>query len=349
MLTAHLLDYLCLSTDASQVAFHFCRFDHAESTGIKMVLRNLLRQLLEPLQLDINEKDLDSQMLDREDIVRAMLGELPLKRTYILIIDGLDECENRTLRELLGLLRILIKGPEHTFKIFYSCGNDLEDVVRQALVPQFQLHMMEDIREMEEYVLSSLESCLEQGDLSVQEPALVLRIKDALVGAADGMYLWVSLQIQTLCSLTSDKEITKALMDLPKDLPETYRRILLRIKAKGAPLEVIKRMYKVVLAARRPLDINELRECLKIAPGSTTWNISSLINDMRRTISSGGSLLAMNEETDTVHLAHHSVAKFFELNRDPHTAELCFDSKSAESLLGAICITYVSREYSRPQ
>jgi hypothetical protein len=43
-----------------------------------------------------------------------------------------------------------------------------------------------------------------------------------------GRFLWVSLQLDSICSETCDDDIRRAIETLPRDLTETFSRILKR-------------------------------------------------------------------------------------------------------------------------
>lgn len=67
------------------------------------------------------------------------------------------------------------------------------------------------------------------------------------------MFLWVCLQINSICDATTDEAIHDALKDLPRDLPETYRRILCRYADSEVSLQ--KRIFTFIVVALRPLNV----------------------------------------------------------------------------------------------
>ncbi|KAL8325300.1 hypothetical protein RB597_008523 [Gaeumannomyces tritici] len=140
------------------------------------------------------------------------------------------------------------------------------------------------------------------------EPGLILEIQDALVRGAHGMFLWVALQIESLCSAKTDEAIRQALADLPKDLPSTFSRILQKWEPFGKDYQ--QKTLKLVIAARHPLTTDELREALSVNPGNTDWNPAQLLNDVYSALAYCGSLVTVDEEDFTVRLVHHSVKQF---------------------------------------
>lgn len=161
----------------------------------------------------------------------------------------------------------------------------------------------------------------------------------------------MTFQIDSICRENTDNGILKALEDLPKDLPTTYRRILRRLRDSGStdpPLG--KKIFEIVSAARRPLDLEELREAISIEPGNTNWNASMLVNDMEKSLGCCGSLVAIDEELSTVHFAHSSVKQHLETFPDEvDVSEYHIVPKTANLVLGEIVVTYLNLDVLQQQ
>ena len=65
--------------------------------------------------------------------------------------------------------------------------------------------------------------------LKTKNPALRSMIFNRLTDFTDGVFLWVELQLNTLCRQRSDEDVEKVLSDLPKDLGATYARLAAQI------------------------------------------------------------------------------------------------------------------------
>lgn len=105
--------------------------------------------------------------------------------------------------------------------------------------------------EIESFIETELEMCIKTGKLVLGDPRLILEIQDALLKGSQGMFLWTALQIDTLCDMETDEAICEALKDLPKDLSETFARILRRSKKSGKSYQ--KTILELVMVARHPL------------------------------------------------------------------------------------------------
>ncbi|KAI4149948.1 MAG: hypothetical protein LQ340_004349 [Diploschistes diacapsis] len=167
--------------------------------------------------------------------------------------------------------------------------------------------------------------------------------------------LWVFFQTRAVCAQASDRHILNALDDLPKDLPETFARILRRLSASNLwTSEGYRKMFAIISAALRPLNFVELREALSVEPGDIHWEPGALIHDMQKAIDSCRGLLISDEEHLTVHFTHHSVKKYIttsakSLTLSTSEQRLLVHQDVAEILCGQICLTYLNFDFFERQ
>ena len=152
-------------------------------------------------------------------------------------------------------------------------------------------------------------------------------------------------QIDSICSQKTDAAILEALEDLPKDLPETFDRILQKLqRSNTADPHFCRKTFGLVAAAQRSLTLGELREAAGVEPGNTAWDASKPVNDMFRSLlNSCGSLIAVDEEHRTVHFTHHGVKTY--LLSNPTNSDLRkyhINIKEADVSLGKIAVTYLN-------
>lgn len=96
-----------------------------------------------------------------------------------------------------------------------------------------------------------------------------------------------------------DSNIRETIKKLPKDLPETYNRILSQIVHSGHA-KLAKKIFLWVAAARRPMIIEELREAIAVKPHQRYSDPESFVNDMSQIVSWCGNLIVMDEEDNAV-------------------------------------------------
>ena len=157
-------------------------------------------------------------------------------------------------------------------------------------------------------------------------------------------FLWVAFQIDSICALNTDHEIINSLKDLPKGLPETFRRILHRLQHLTlADPSLGRKIFEMVAAAQRPLTLDELGEAISITPGDTSWDRSKLINDVLRSLECCGSFLIVDEELSTVQFAHSSAKEHLLTEpTDLDVRQYHMSLSSADVHLGKIAVTYLN-------
>ena len=157
-------------------------------------------------------------------------------------------------------------------------------------------------------------------------------------------FLWVKFQVDDLCDAESDAEIKRVLNDLPKDLSETYARLLGRITGSQRQ-ELAKRMFKWIICARRPLHVEELREAIAFTLNDRFFDREKLPTDMPRLIRGCGNLVVIDEDTQQVQLAHYTVQQYI-LLEEQTSQGACrsyhFTYSDANTAIGEVCVAYLS-------
>ncbi|RYP15273.1 hypothetical protein DL767_010342 [Monosporascus sp. MG133] len=303
VLLANIVDDLHLHVQSAKcpVAYFFCRHDISESLKARTVICSLARQLLRPIpDLTMVEQLIDktASVLDFEGILKFLRCALPPDFKAYIVLDGLDECHDLQRPILIQQLRKL--QAEFALLICVSFRLEADNALRLGS-EQFAKHstiaIPEDNPDIGSFISAELERCIESRKLTIGDPTLILEIEDALLQGAQGMFLWVALQIESLCAAKTDEAIRQALADLPKDLPETFSRILQRSGESGKHYQM--RTFELVTAAHRPLTTEELRESLSVVPGHAVWNPARLLNDVYSALACCGSLVTVDEEEST--------------------------------------------------
>ena len=168
-----------------------------------------------------------------------------------------------------------------------------------------------------------------------------------------GRFLWVHFQLRTICAQKSDANIITALDNLPRDLPQTYERIL-SANTEADDIDICKRIFLWVATAKRPLTLDELREAIGIEPLQQNWDSSRFVNDMSQAITCCGSLTFVEEEHQAVHFTHYSVKQYL-LSKaiGASLRPYYMDLERCNAVVGTVCVTYLnfgifSRQVARP-
>lgn len=128
---------------------------------------------------------------------------------------------------------------------------------------------------------------------------------------------------------------------MPKGLHALFSRILEKANVTGPAFQ--NRLLKILVAAQRPLTVDELREALSIVPADATWRPQQQINNIANALTSCGSLVTVDEEEATVRFVHQSVPQFLiQSTNDNKPSEYHFNSHQASLELGQLLVTYLS-------
>ena len=121
---------------------------------------------------------------------------------------------------------------------------------------------------------------------------------------------WVRCQLDTINRCTTEKAIESALTTLPKDINETYERILLKILGEGEEIaSTAEKILTWLVGAMRPLELSELEEAIMIEPGMAELNTSSRLIDSSDILTICGSLVEEFSDWNglRVRLSHYTV------------------------------------------
>lgn len=237
-------------------------------------------------------------------------------RQIIVIIDALDECSevtrNRFIdllvstfpqmidsRKLLGRLKIIVTsrpwpGIETRFR-YLSCVRLRGENETSSLS-----------RDIEMMVQAKVSKLRVEGTIT---PEACSTLETKLAQGADRTFLWASLVLETISKLPSRKlsAVKSTLEDTPSDLDQLYETALLDVEDHVA----VTRMLQIVLAATRPLTLDEINMAMCIS--STHRTVQDLLQDlepdMEYTVKQlGGFFLRIINLT--VHLVHQTARDF---------------------------------------
>ena len=155
-------------------------------------------------------------------------------------------------------------------------------------------------------------------------------------------FLWVTFQIQELCSQHCDDDIRRAIGNLPKGLTQTFNRALDRIISLEKT-SIARDVFVWAIAGRRPLTLEEFREVVGIEIGQPSSRPERHVNGIHRLTAWCANLVEVDEEEKTVHLVHHCVLKFLlHQASEPRFTQFHFDMDVADHYAGEICVTYLN-------
>lgn len=142
--------------------------------------------------------------------------------------------------------------------------------------------------------------------------------------------------------------LRNTISNFPKDLNETYERILAKVfqSSRNDDMRtVLVRVFRWVLGARRPLTVAELEEAVALEKNDNYLRFDRVAsNSGERLIANCGNLVILNENDSTVAFAHHTVQQYLcsMPSNHPFLVEDVLSLKHANHEIGQICLAYLS-------
>jgi Cdc6-like AAA superfamily ATPase len=195
VLVSNIVAHLHVARNQSDIiSYYFCQPDLPESLRARNILGSLARQVLD-IQIEHAKDDLlvslhhNSQELDAADVIDFLIPHLEDDKTYYVIIDGIDDCERGDIQEISRLLSRLCGSRVMDLKVLCSGRPELEKELFRIHKPRYKLNLTERHTgpDIEQYIATTLDQCLEVDQLKLSDPTLVLTIAKALQEGSDGM------------------------------------------------------------------------------------------------------------------------------------------------------------------
>ncbi|EXK76369.1 hypothetical protein FOQG_18887 [Fusarium oxysporum f. sp. raphani 54005] len=344
VLSVTILDHLLQIDTHTTLAFFF-DFNDAR----KQKLEDLLRSLAVQLYHTGNEtaRRLDSLFTSHDDgrrqpdttALSAYIDTMiRITGKVFVIIDALDECTTR--EELLHWIRglassnaqILVTGrPEAEFQGEIPRSFDERNCVlldKKAVNADIRSYVNVTLEQKPDFV----DKKLSQGILD--------EIRDKIGDGADGMFRWAACQLESLARCLSPKAIKAALGSLPRDLNETYYRMLHNIPSDYKSGAI--RLLQFLVYAKRPLSLSEAIEVLatQIDQEPRGFDVDGRLCQKADVLRYCPSLVIIAKVTryaetiEELHLAHFSVKEYL-------LKQAQFDLESASNVITRTCLTYL--------
>lgn len=136
--------------------------------------------------------------------------------------------------------------------------------------------------------------------------------------------------------------IRETLRNLPEGLGETYRRILIKISESPSKAKLAQKVFKWATVAKRPLNVEELKEAVAIEPGDKSWDEAKFPHEDLMFESCRG-LIIKDEDDGTAHFAHHTVRQYLTGGLTTKVDPLFEISVAdADLLAGQACVAYLT-------
>lgn len=245
-----------------------------------------------------------TQPLDYSDCVEILI-EISKLMPITIVLDALDECDQDKSPTLVKHLKEIIRQSSHHVNVFISTRSfpAIENDLKAG--PSIGVTAERNGNDVREFIETTLDNRIRDKELlnGVVPPDLREKIKDTLTSRARNMFLYASLLLNQLCDKnhTNDAESIRTKLDeLPKDLREMYKRIMVEVhddkNNSRRSCRLAQDTFKWLLYAQRPLEYRSLLEAIS-PPGRKA--------DLEETLDACRTLVV--KEEDTIKFAHYSV------------------------------------------
>ncbi|KAG9849172.1 Pfs, NACHT and ankyrin domain protein, partial [Aureobasidium melanogenum] len=355
-------------TTGTAVVYFFFSFTDESKQKLDYMLRSLIFQLvgwnqstkahLLKLFGDSHNGHEQPQTKQLEEIFNRMVGEL---RDVIVVLDALDESKERH-----DLLRWITSSSNQTcrFVLTSRSERDIEKRFASWLSPNCTITLDSDLvgDDINAYIHYRLK---EEEHLS-RWRSMHGEIVNTLVGKAAGMFRWVYCQLRELSECLDKPAVRRMLQTLPKDLNETYDRILQNIPVSRVPNAI--KLLQFLTFSKRPLRLAELVDAVATEPDmEPPFDLENRISPPEAIIGYCSTLVritnarsyhfAGNHESEdwlyrsqnryrdqgeeTVQLAHFSVREYLLLgSKDPPYYD-CFETRVAHAAITRTFLAYL--------
>ncbi|KAI9150548.1 putative ankyrin-2 ankyrin [Paramyrothecium foliicola] len=306
--------------EATAVAYFFCNHADPKSHDLANILCTIASQVARQDQRAFEELEAYYRKLNKQrriteeprihEMITILCEMLGWFERGLIIIDGIDECAG-TSAEIVDVLASLPGRQDNISLAIFS--RDEQDI-RNMLEDEFEeIKISAHQADLTLYAAAEIERRVSLKLLRLKSPTLKDEIIQELAKGADGMFRWVSCQIDYLCELPNDYERRKALKSLPPTLHATYERILERIDRLARPTrELVRKALSWIVFADPPMTIQEMCQALSVSAddgGPDMLDEETEIDDIQLSLHCS-SLVQRSTDGDRFELAHFTVKEF---------------------------------------
>ncbi|OAA55165.1 Ankyrin repeat-containing domain protein [Cordyceps fumosorosea ARSEF 2679] len=271
-----------------------------------------------------------------------ILMQQSASRQVLCVLDGLDECEGDSLKQLLDAMGEYISNREEatSAKLKIILLSRPRPQILESKLGHHRRIKLDDAdveigQDVEKYIFAKVAELATEQSLSED---MLLQVRRTLMAGAEGTFLWVGFVADELKGKSWHK-IEQILQRVPKGLGGIYQRLLQQIEAKEKLVPVLQ---WIVLAAR-PLTVDELTA----ATGTTASNDLAATEVMKSQLDSCGLLVKI--EGEVVNLVHESAKEFFQSDQvNVERINMFYMNHATHRKLMRACLRIIEESYTSP-
>ncbi|PTB48090.1 hypothetical protein M431DRAFT_335626 [Trichoderma harzianum CBS 226.95] len=271
-----------------------------------------------------------------------------------IVLDALDECQTRKEYPTGGLLTSIealatFQHPNVHFLVTARPEQDITSSIKswarnQDIIPIQSGRIADDIFAYVKARVRNNKGPLKRWN---EWPEVEVEIEIGLSKKANGMFRWVTCQLDALENCLDYPTLQKALNSLPMTLDETYARILTNLPREHE--HHTRRLLQFLAYSERPLTIEEAVDAIAVdTANSPRFNKKNRMPVPEEILSYCSSLVVLNvnswengEAIQELQLAHLSVKDYLLSNRVPQSFGKDFNEATASASIAQVCLAYL--------
>ncbi|KAK7545345.1 ankyrin repeat-containing domain protein [Phyllosticta citricarpa] len=315
---------------AAPIAYFYCRRDTAEPqrADCEEILRAIVKQLsvsngqitgvtidkYKSKVEDGKKMGLDASPLTKDQSVELIL-QLTAATPATILIDGLDECGSQQRGAIMLAFKEIIAKSRDLVKVVV-CSREEDDIKnRLGHARDISVTSRQNGKDLSRFInLKVKDFIIEWGQKPGKKPDELAELeKDivcALENGAQGMFLWVTLQLEAIRDteqIVFDEDIRDALTHLPAGLKKSFDAVRGRITSMEKTAQSVALLVlKWLLCAQRTLSVQELVAAVSGGiRGKRQFSAAEIL-------SCCCGLVVLDSELDEFRLSHLSVREYLE-------------------------------------
>lgn len=243
------------------------------------LLASILKQLYRHLPLDEDVPRLRELCFDahieqpsREDMIHGIKSVVKMFARTFIVVDGLDECSGVESSEFEGFCNHLATfadlggaGPSASVLLFSRDGYPAISSATNGF-PSIEVDQGANIGDINRFID-------DRSKQLTKDSASLREIQVHLLSSADGMFLWVSLVIDSIKKERTAKRMKLAALKMPRGLSGAYAGALKRILNNEEPARGLAlRALLWITNSKKPLTKPQLLEVLALEKGMSSMD-----------------------------------------------------------------------------
>ncbi|KLJ12837.1 hypothetical protein EMPG_12155 [Blastomyces silverae] len=339
------------SSNDEGFAFFYCNRNESIRREPLAVLRSFVRQLSSTvnyqhsIQKRVREYYLRSRQGASEPTIREckelLLELINIYPKTTLILDALDECEERSRTVLFELFDYLVTKAAKPVKVFISSRPDIDIKNTFRSHANIRIQASDNDDDISKFVKSEITRHPRWNKMSVELRNDIIK---TLQQGSQGMFQWAYLQIKQLLVLQQENPIRDRLGKLPIDLEHAYDEIFDAMDE--SERKVAHRALQWVMCSNRPLSTRLLLPAVCQAGDDLIHPIDDLDEDL--VLKYCHNLVVIDPITRVWLPSHLSVIEYCESRLWSQQQANCFVASVCLSLLNNAVYAPPSKRY-RPK